>query len=463
MKTGLVKEYILYPFTKMKGAVFTLLTGTASSQLILILAAPLLTRIYDPTAFGHYAYTTLMLSIFVVFSTGKYELGILLQDDDHSAGQIASLAILCSLFTTIIAAVLGAFYVAIDTSLPATLGLEKSEIIQILILSTLLIPLNAIQSVLLIWMNRKGTYRGISYTRFTQAVVMVCTQIFFSNITGGVLGLIIGTAFALILSIIVQLTFITEKNKILSPNKNQLIFMAKKHSNLPKHLISTDMISTLLSQAPVYFLGAYYSSAVVGYFSLAQRTLQAPMQMISSSIGEIFRREASTTYLKNNECRSYFLKTAGILTCIAVPVLILVATSAEEIFATIFGASWKTAGSFASILIIMFSIRFIASPLSFMFTLTTNTKLDLLLHSLFLIVLTLIFWGAENHLHSPEMALWLFSIAYSLFYLGYFLLSYQFSKGKSGSDLKLYSAKTLSNTAIQNTITTNEELTKKNI
>jgi len=430
MKTGLVKEYILYPFTKMKGAVFTLLTGTASSQLILILAAPLLTRIYDPTAFGHYAYTTLVLSIFVVFSTGKYELGILLQDDDHSAGQVASLAILCSLLTTIIAAALGAFYVAIDTSLPATLGIEKSEIIQILILSTLLIPLNAIQSVLLIWMNRKGTYRGISYTRFTQAVVMVCTQIFFANITGGVLGLIIGTALALIISIIVQLTFITDKNKILSPNKNQLILMAKKHCNLPKHLISTDMISTLLSQAPVYFLGAFYSTAVVGYFSLAYRTLQAPMQMISSSVGEVFRKDATTIYQQQGECRLYFLKTATLLTCVASPILLIVAITAEDLFSFVFGETWRTAGEFSSILIVMFAIRFVANPLSFMFLITQNTKLDTFLHSGLLITICTIFILTEKLSKTPEHSLWIYSLIYSIFYLLYIILSYKFSNNK---------------------------------
>ncbi len=430
MKPNLIREYVLAPLLRIKGAVLTLLTGTAASQMVLIIASPVLTRLYDPATFGQYAYVTLVLSILIIFATGKFELAILLQKDEQSAGQMVALALTCTVLTSAtagLASVLVMF--TLSSTISSRLSMPVQQIGLLSALAVLLIALNAIQSIFFIWMNRKGWYKGMSSARITHSLVMVVAQVVFAGWVGGLLGLMLGAGLALLGSIVIQFHCIKAERRLFAPDWPHIISLARLHKNLPLHTIPTDMISTLLSQAPVYFLGVLYSSTVVGNYNLAQRILQAPMQLISTTVGEVFRREASAIYQSKGECREYFVKTTVLLTCVAGIIAVVVAIAAEHAFSIAFGEAWVMAGHFASIIIVMFALKFVASPLSFMFFITNNTRLDLILHSTFLCILFIAFWTLKDNLRSPEMALWLFVATYSALYLSYFFLSYRFSKG----------------------------------
>ena len=57
--------------------VFTLIKGTTLAQLIVILASPILTRIYTPEDFGVFALFSSALLILGAVATGKYELALM--------------------------------------------------------------------------------------------------------------------------------------------------------------------------------------------------------------------------------------------------------------------------------------------------------------------------------------------------------------------------------------------------
>ena len=58
--------------------VLTLMTGTTIAQAIPIAISPILTRIYTPEDFGVFALYLSIVSILVVFTTGQYDLAIML-------------------------------------------------------------------------------------------------------------------------------------------------------------------------------------------------------------------------------------------------------------------------------------------------------------------------------------------------------------------------------------------------
>jgi O-antigen/teichoic acid export membrane protein len=74
--------------------VLRLMTGTTLSQLITFMLMPILSRLYSPEDFGIYAFYTSMITLLVVFSTGRYELAIPLPKEKSDAWQILLLSFL---------------------------------------------------------------------------------------------------------------------------------------------------------------------------------------------------------------------------------------------------------------------------------------------------------------------------------------------------------------------------------
>lgn len=418
------------PISKIRSAVLTLLTGTAFSQLVIVLASPVLARLYSPSVFGEYATLSLVVSLLVVIATGKYELSVLLQTDHEKAWHAACLAMTTAAIVSTVLLVLGwGIVLTVPAGLLEQFFFRGSDPFLLIGVCVLMVILNAVQAALFALMNRNGQFSGISLARISQAVTMVCSQMAFGFLDNGLFGLLWGTLSGLLVCAAVQFLFAVRSNGLNFPDWKIMREISGANKNLPLHTIPTDLIGSVLAQFPVYFLATNFSSAAVGYFSLAQRTLQAPMQLISNSIGEVFRRNASSMYIERGECKHYFLRISGLLALIAAVGCIVTKLWAVPLFSLVFGKQWETAGSFAEILILMFALKFIVNPISFMFLIVKRTGLDLILHLAFLCILIFSFNQSAARIASVEEALWIFVIIYSVMYVVYFLLSYQFAKG----------------------------------
>src|ERR1017187_6948853 len=78
--------------------------GTALAQVIAIAASPILTRIYKPSDFGALQVFISLLGLAVVASAGRYELAILLPEDEQSSIDILAVGIVCVCATATITA-----------------------------------------------------------------------------------------------------------------------------------------------------------------------------------------------------------------------------------------------------------------------------------------------------------------------------------------------------------------------
>ena len=435
MIDGVTREHkvsILKLFARLQSSVITLLTGTAVAQLILFAGSPLLTRLYEPAAFGQYAMISLVLSLAVVFATGKYDIAVLLPKSDEDAWALVWLACCISTTVAILVSLIAAVAVLTIDSTPygVIAGNFQNHLVSSILLSGAMILLSGWQSILFVWMNRLGYFRTISLARVAQAVVMVISQIIMSSVIGGLFGLLWATVLGLGMCLFVQLCAVLRwRHKIHRPSVATMRRLALEHANLPLHTIPTDLIGVLLAQFPIYFLGSQFSETTVGFYSLAQRTLLAPMQLIASSVGEVFRRQASANYAQFGECKAYFLRTALLLGVIALIAIIITTLFGSDLFSWLFGEAWRTAGTYAGILIFMFALKFVVSPLSFMFVIAKKTRLDFLLHTAFLVVLITVFRIVGSETLSATQALLLFVTIYSIMYIVYFILSMRYAIG----------------------------------
>ena len=116
-------------------------------------------------------------------------------------------------------------------------------------------------------------------------------------------------------------------------------------------------------QLPAFLLSAFFTPAVVGFYSLGFRLLQLPMSFIGGSISQVFFQRASRA-LSEGTLPSLVESVFRMLVIIGMfPILILTIVG-SDVFTVIFGKAWAEAGVYAQILSLWAFIWFISSPLT---------------------------------------------------------------------------------------------------
>jgi len=90
-----------------------------------------------------------------------------------------------------------------------------------------------------------------------------------------------------------------------------------------------------------------------------------------------------------------------------------------------FGERWRQAGIIAVWLMPMFALRFVASPLSYVFYVAGKQHIDLMWQVALLLVTVATLYFPANYAHAIQA----YSAGYALLYVIYLALSWRFSKG----------------------------------
>jgi len=351
------------PFLKN---ILTLLTGTTIAQAIPIAISPILTRIYTPEDFGLLALYLSITSIIAVAVTARYELAIMLPEDDKDAINLLALSIL-------IASALSAAILIIVLIWGRTIAsfLGNEQIYPWLYFVPLSLLLTGIYQAFNYWSNRKQQYRRLAINRVTQSTTTAAVNLGVGTIKDGAFGLIFG-------NIISQLTA-TIRLSIKSINKEKLSLsdvsfvemkaQAKRYDQFPKVSVWSALLNTGSSQMPIFILTAFFSSTIVGWYSMAHRVLKMPMSVLGSAVGQVFFQASSTMRnespdkLKDVTYRSY-----KVMLLIGLIPMSIVFGFGDILFSFVFGEAWISAGKYSRLLSIWLLLVFVSSPLSLMFT-----------------------------------------------------------------------------------------------
>src|SRR5687768_11551666 len=100
---GPVESYAgAQPMPSLKRAVLQLAGGAGLSQVILVAATPLLTRLFEPAQFGEYAMFASVFTIATAIATLKLEQAIVLPAERADAAALAKTAVACSAFAAMV-------------------------------------------------------------------------------------------------------------------------------------------------------------------------------------------------------------------------------------------------------------------------------------------------------------------------------------------------------------------------
>ena len=407
--------------------VASLASGTAFAQTISILAAPFLYRIYSTLDYGLLGLYIAVVGVVSVFSTLQLNNVILIEKEDDTAKDAVWLIRSTNLIFTIFILVIILF-----TNDLIAEKLNDPSLKSWLYLVPISVFFSAQNDIYRAWANRKGYFNLMVRNTIIISIIVPSLSLVLGIINNSnPSGLFIAYLAGQIVPTFYLSYEISKKDRFLFSDYNlsRNISLFIKHQKFPIYSLPAEFLNRFANQVPTFLLSIYSGPSLVAIFNLSKRMLSLPVDLVSNSISEVFKKKASDDYFANGACNIIFKKTFFMLLILSIVPTIIILFYGKEIFSFIFGEEWYLAGVYSQILIILFMFRFVVRPLSYLFTLTSHQKEDAFWHLILLIGTPLSFWIGFEFFNSDLWAIGLYSICYVLIYVIYLSYSYKYSKG----------------------------------
>jgi lipopolysaccharide exporter len=398
--------------------VLTLAGGTAFAQILTIISAPVLTRLYGPEDFGIWTLYLSITSIISVIACMRYEYSIMLPESDEEAVNMLGLSFLALLFVSSLTFPMIWYFKEpiVDILNSPQIGDYLWLVPPFIFVSGLFLALNN-------WNSRTKLFKRLSLSRVLSSVSSTTTQVGLGLVEkGGAGGLIAGSlAGQSIASFVLGGQIWRDDRKLIvkSLNWKKIYEGFKKYRKFSIVDSWAALMNSVSWQLPAFLLAAFFTPAIVGFYSLGFRLLQLPMSFIGSSISQVFFQRASRA-LSEGTLPSLVESVFRMLVIIGMfPILILTIVG-SDVFTVIFGNAWTEAGVYAQILSLWAFIWFISSPLTTIYVIVEKHNFGFH-YNFFNLITRLLSLTIGGLLGNARLALVLFSISGILVY-GYLCL-----------------------------------------
>lgn len=392
-------------------SVARLASGATAAQAIAIVAAPVTTRLYDPSTYGLQGTFVALVTVVAMVATFRYHAAIVIAENQRTALEVAWLCyILLAVVSLLSCAIVWQFGAAIAKLLGAP-GLTP-----LLWLVPLAIVARAGTFPLQSWFSRLNRFQPIATSQVIESVsgslLAIGAGFAFGSTAAGLIGTRV-IAWLLSLGYMFGQAWRTRGGqRIEGVHFAALAKVAFLYRRLP--LLSTWAVlaNSAAYVLPWLLISALFSPAVLGLFLLADRIVITPLTMVGSAVGQVFFRASAGAA---DGLPSLIVAAVRKLVLIAVFPMLLLAILGRDLFAFAFGGAWAEAGVFAQILVVYAIMRFVVAPLGELCTVLHRQDLELRFNIVLLVVRGLaVLAGAARD--DMILAVWLLSLSSALAY-----------------------------------------------
>jgi len=407
------------PKGRFAADVLKLTSGTVFAQVVSILAAPFIARLFSPQAFGIAALFTSISGILAIVVCLRYDRSIIVPAQDEAGVNLVAVSLL---FVVVITGL----------SLPLVIFGQTLFLHQLnapgLAPYLWLVPVSVFFLGLLAALNSWNT-RKRHFTLITVAGVLSSASYVAFAIIAGFKGhnsggyLIIGALFGTVLSavaLMVQTWRECWPTLLKGVNWESMLQGLRRYSRFPKYGLGAAVLNTVSWELPNFFLSAFFSTAVVGQYALGNRLIRIPMSFIGLNISRVFSQRAAEAKHEGT-LAPLAQNTFESLVIMGMFPFLLLALVSQDLFGLIFGQRWQEAGVYTAILSVWAFFWFISGPLSSALDILDEQAFDLRANA-WILASRLGSLAAGGYLGSARIALGLFSVSGALVY-GYYCVT----------------------------------------
>ncbi|MFA0823682.1 MAG: oligosaccharide flippase family protein [Methanomethylovorans sp.] len=390
--------------------VLKLVSGSLIAQLLGICLIPVITRLYSPEDFGILQLFTSISGIAAIIACFSYQLSIMLPKNDEESVNIFGL---CIILLVITSTIIGIIFLVFANQISEILN--SPQLSAYLFLIPIAVFLNGLLLIMNYWLSRRIRFgviaaASVSNTIFNKLVQIVATTGSISPF-GLILGSILGNAAA-------NIIMLSEIKKELYLFKHisikKIKELAIRYKKFPIYTSWSTFANEISRQVPSFMLAFFYSTNVVGYYSLAYLAVNLPMSMIGSAVSQVFFQKASEEKNRTGYVKQTVSEVHKRLMSLIIGPMILILIIGDNIFSFTFGPEWTIAGVYAKILIPWIFLMFLSSPLTTLFSILEIQEVGLIfdLGLLFLRLIVLYIGGIYGN---PYFTLLLYSLTGAIF------------------------------------------------
>lgn len=320
--------------------VLTMLAGTAAAQAIPIVLSPVLTRLYAPEEFGLYAIYATLVTLGTAVATARYELAIVLPEDDREGLALARLA------HWVVAAVVLSMVVLV-----LVLHDRVARWLGILALGPwlMLVPLSVLGFALIQiysgWSNRRKAYGVMAGTGVVQQgvtaganIALGVTQVLpHGLVAGAVLGHLSAAG------VLIARWWRREPALRAPVARETLARVAREYHQFPSYNLPYSFLGAFSRDFILVALSGFGHVAVAGFLQLGRRMLYVPVTFLTGALGQVYFQEAARR-LGTPEFEELSLRLFLGIARMATGAFLFAAWWAPAGMPVVFGAEWRDAG-----------------------------------------------------------------------------------------------------------------------
>jgi len=337
----------------------TLVSGNILAQLIALAAYFVLTRIYSPDDYGLFNIFYSYIEVLIILSTCKYELAVVVADDDSEAAAVSRFALRLNTLVS-----LGLLTIALVLWLSGALPGNFSQLGWMVLLIPPMVFFCGTSRIYSFLYNRFHRYAQIAVSDNVNAGAGALLKVLLGWLGMTQSGLPVGTVLGQAAS---NLNYRLRLRSLALPDTDaaQKKAAAHKHRNFPLYVATKDFVSTFSSNLPFLWLAIYFDRAEVGLFGLALTFTLQPVNLISSAFERVlYTRTAEAVHARQPIApmlRRFLLPLAAlaIVACVAAWFV------AEPVFAFCFGERWQGCGPYVQALLPWVLTGFISACMLF--------------------------------------------------------------------------------------------------
>lgn len=389
-----------------------LASGNGLAFVITLLSTPVIARLYAPEAFGAAALFASTLAIISVLACMRYEMAIVLPENEKKAINLLGLSLCLTVLTALLS--LPLIWVFGET-ISHTLGAE--ELALLLWLLPLGILANGAYEALNFWNTRKKHFTLLAVTQVTSQTINTGTVL-----GGGAAGATSGTTMILAallakgVSVVMLGASLIHHSRILlrSITLKEMANVLIRYKKFPLYGSWSILLGVAAWQLPVLLLGVFFSSAVVGFYALGFRILQIPMNLLGSSLGQVFFQRA-TEAKKRGQLPQLVNNLFDKIVVVGLFPMLMLAFIGRDLYIVVFGENWAQAGIYTQILSLWAFFWFLSGPFTSLFAVLERQELQLK-WNIFNFAIRLLSILIGGYFQSAILAIALYAISGALIY-----------------------------------------------
>ena len=395
--------------------VITVLAGATGAQALPMLVAPLLTRLCTPAEMGTFSVWLGVIAVTSIVATLRFEAAMVLDHGERQQG--LCFRVVAWSATWLALALTAGTVVARLLGLPALADMSWLELLTIGAGTWL----TATGQLVLSYAASHNLFGAAAKTKIVQAGTIALCQ--FALLYAGFdsAGLLLGQLIGLCAGLTAARWLLTPPMArfAFTLDKEQRAYLVR-HQDFWRYSLPSSLLNAVVSQLPLFMIGMHHGVWAAGLFALTQRVLSAPISLIASSVLEVFKRQAVVEFQSAGNCRASYRATFRTLLLLALGPSLILFLFSPQLFSWIFGAEWRPAGELARILAPLYFLNFLASPLSYVFSVVGRQKMELR-WQVALFAMTLTVFLAPLSLQESLLA---YAIGRSGLYVLYLCMSY---------------------------------------